>query len=342
MPKRAKNLWADVVSYENLFAAFRRVRKGKRFHPAVLKMYYSLDDTLFGIRERLLAGTWTPAPYREFWVQERKPRLIHAPSAPDRVVHWALMLQAAPVFERRFIADSYACREGKGAHIASQRAREYIRAASGKWGNPYILKADISKYFPSIDQAVLMRRVERVIADKHVLWLFDTLIRNGKAGYGVGIPIGALTSQWLANLYLDALDHYIKDDLGIQYYLRYMDDFIVIGPSKAWCRTVLDQVEKFLTCALHLRLNPKTGIWPVTHGLDFVGYRHWSDHVLPRKRTVKRARAQFRDMKRLYAKGRIDLEYVRPRVASFTGYMKHCDGYQSLEHMLDEFVLIRP
>lgn len=136
---------------------------------------------------------------------------------------------------------------------------------------PYILKADISKYFPSIDQAVLMRRVERVIADKSVLWLFDTLIRNGNPGYGVGIPIGALTSQWLANLYLDSLDHYIKDDLGIQYYLRYMDDFVVIGPSKLWCRTVLEQVEKYLTCTLHLRLNPKTGIWPVTHGLDFVG-----------------------------------------------------------------------
>ena len=162
MPKRAKNMWADVVSYENLFAAFRKVRKGKRFHPAILKMYYALDDTLFHIRERLIAKTWTPAPYREFWVQERKPRLINAPAAPDRVVHWALMLQAAPVFERRFIADSYACREGKGAHIASQRAREYIRAASHKWGNPYILKADISKYFPSIDQAVLMRRVERI------------------------------------------------------------------------------------------------------------------------------------------------------------------------------------
>ena len=164
----------------------------------------------------------------------------------------------------------------------------------------------------------------------------------GNPRYGFDIPIGALTSQWLANLYLDSLDHYIKDDLGIQYYLRYMDDFVVIGPSKLWCRTVLEQVEKYLTCALHLRLNPKTGIWPVTHGLDFVGYRHWSDHVLPRKRTVKRARAQFKDMKQLYAKGRIDLEYVRPRVASFTGYMQHCDGYRSLEYMLDDFVLIKP
>ena len=341
MPKRAKNIWADVVSYENLFAAFRKVRKGKRFHPAILKMYYSLDDTLFNIRERLIAKTWTPAPYREFWVQEHKPRCINAPAAPDRVVHWALMKQVAPIFERRFITDSYACREGKGAHIASRRAREYIRAASQKWSNPYILKADISKYFPSIDQAVLMQRVERIIADESVLWLFDVLIRNGNPKYGVGIPIGAFTSQWLANLYLDGLDHYMKDDLGIRYYLRYMDDFVVIGPSKSWCRTVLEQVETYVTHTLHLRLNPKTGIWPVTHGLDFVGYRHWSDHVLPRKRTVKRARAQFKCMKQLYAQGRIDLDYIRPRVASFTGYMSHCDGYETLEHILNTLVLVR-
>lgn len=341
MPRRARNLWPQVVDFENLHLAFRKVRHGaKRFHPQLMRMYYALDDTLFALQESLITHTWQPLPYREFWINEVKPRFISAPAAPDRVVHWALMLQVGPVFERRFIHDSYACRENKGSHQASRRAQDFLRAATVQWGRPYILKCDISKYFPSIDQRILMQRLERIIADPDVLWLFDAIIRNGQACPSVGIPIGALTSQWLANVYLDALDHFIKDDMGLPYYIRYMDDFVFMGPSRQWCATVLAQVEKFLQ-SLRLTLNPKTAIWPASHGLDFVGYRHWTDHILPRKRTVKRARRLLRAMKRDFARGRIDTEYVRPRVASFTGYMQHCDGHTTLEKMLEDFVLVR-
>lgn len=119
-----------------------------------------------------------------------------------------------------------------------------------------------------------MQRVERCISDENTLWLFETIIRNAGNGFGVGIPIGALTSQWLANLYLDTLDHFVKDDMGVAYYLRYMDDFVIVGPDKMWCRSVLTQITDFLTCTLRLTLNPKTGIWPMSQGLDFVGYRH--------------------------------------------------------------------
>lgn len=321
--------------------AFRRVRRGKRFHPQLMRFYYELEDSLYRLAESLDNYSWRPGPFNEFWITEIKPRFIAAPPVLDRIVHWALMLRAMPIFERRFISDSFACRVGKGTHLASARARQFLREATNRWGKPYILKADISKYFPSIDQAILMRRVERIIADDHVLWLFDSIIRNNSPGYGTGVPIGSLTSQWLANLYLDPLDHFMKDELGIKHYIRYMDDFVVIGPSKEWCKTVWGLVDAF-AATLKLKLNPKTGIWPASHGIDFVGYRHWTDHVLPRKRTVKRAKKQFRALRKQYAKGMIDLEYIRPRVASFTGYMKHCDGYKTLEHILGEFVLIKP
>lgn len=341
MPKRFGNLWEDIVSYENLFKAFKKVRLGKRFHAPVLKVYYNLDDHLFDIQERLKNHTWKPAPFREFWIQETKPRFISAPAVQDRIVHWALMLQVGSLFERRFIDHSYACRVAMGAHLASTHAQEMLRSASGKWGKPYILKGDVSKYFPSIDQAVLMKRVERIVSDKNVLWLFDTIIKNNAREYGIGIPIGSLTSQWLANLYLDAFDHFIKDDIGAHYYLRYMDDFVLIGPNKEWCKTILEQAEGYLNCVLHLRLNPKTAIFPASHGLDFVGYRHWTDHILPRKRTVQRAKKQFKSLPARYAKGEIDLEYIRPRVASFAGYMGHCNGYKTLEHILENLVLVK-
>ena len=318
--------------------AFKKVRCGKRFHPGLMKFYYRLTDRLFDLAESLDNYTWRPGIFREFWINEVKPRFITAPPVHDRIVHWALMLQIAPVFERHFILDSYACREGKGAHLASKRTLEFLRSASAKWGKPFIFKADISKYFPSIDQKILMQRLSRIIKDQHVLWLFDTIIRNNCREYGTGLPIGALTSQWMANLYLDPLDHFLKDDLGIKFYVRYMDDFVIIGPSKDWCHNIWRQVENF-TAGLKLTLNPKTGIWPVTQGLDFVGYRHWTDHVLPRKRTVKRARHSFRSIQKLWAKGLIDTEYVRPRVASFTGYMKHCDSHVTLEKILEKFIL---
>ena len=133
---------------------------------------------------------------------------------------------------------------------------------------------------------------------------------------------------------------FIKETLGIKYYIRYMDDFVVIGPSKAWCHVALDTIEKRVNLR-KLRLNPKTDIYPVSQGIDFVGYRHWTDHTLPRKRTVKRARRLFADIQRLYGMGSVDISCIAPRVASFTGYMQHCDGYQTLDRILDRFVLLR-
>lgn len=242
-----------------------------------------------------------------------------------------------------FFGHIFPAKNGAGTTFASatsRRLRAFLRAATALWGKPYILKADISKYFPSIDQRILMDTVSRLIGDPDVLWLFDAIIRNNGANYGVGIPIGALTSQWLANLYFDPVDHFIKDDMGLRFYLRYMDDFVIIGPTKQWCQTVLDNVRDFLACR-RLTLNPKTDIFPASHGVDFVGYRHWVDRVLPRKRTVKRARKAFRSFPVRYARGEIDLDYIRPRVASFTGYMGHCDGYATLEHILERLVLTR-
>jgi hypothetical protein len=277
------------------------------------------------------------SPFREFVIHEPKMRRIQAPEFSDRVVHQAVMLHAAPVFERRFIQDTYANREGYGTHLASYRLRSFLRAASAKWAKPYIIKGDIHKYFPSIPHAPLMRRITRLFSDPGVIRFFDVLIHG--SGYEArGLPIGSLTSQWLANLYLDALDHHVKDDMGAPYYLRYMDDFVLAGPDKQWCRAMLERIGGYVA-GLDLTLNPKTRIQPISQGVDFVGYRHWTDHVLPRKRTVQRAKKQFKTMLRQYGARKIDLDHVRARVVSFTGYMSHCNGRNTLEHILAKFVL---
>ena len=338
MAKRAKHIWPDMVSFGNLLEAWRKVQLGKRYRPAVVRFRAAQEDNLLGLRDRLQSHTWEPSPCRRFRILEVKPRTIDAPTIGDCVVHHAAMNLLEPWFERRFIADSYACRKGKGTHAASLRTREFMRAASAQWGRPYVLKGDIAKYFSSIDHNRLLSMLPRIISDPDVLWLFERIVRHN--GYEEkGLPLGCLTSQWLANLYLDALDHYVKDDMGVKYYVRYMDDFVIIGPSKAWCWATLESIRNFVEISLLLRLNPKTGVWPISRGIDFVGYRHWTDHVLPRKRTIKRARTAFRSFPGLYRAGKIDLDYIRSRVVSFTGYMAHCDGHTTLEHILARLVL---
>ena len=338
MAKRAKHIWPDMVSFGNLLEAWRKVQLGKRYRPAVVRFRAAQEDNLLDLRDRLQSHTWEPSPCRRFRILEVKPRTIDAPTIGDCVVHHAAMNLLEPWFERRFIADSYACRKGKGTHAASLRTREFMRAASAQWGRPYVLKGDIAKYFSSIDHDRLLSMLPRIISDPDVLWLFERIVRHN--GYEEkGLPLGCLTSQWLANLYLDALDHYVKDDMGVRYYVRYMDDFVIIGPSKAWCWTALENIRNFVEISLLLRLNPKTGVWPISRGIDFVGYRHWTDHVLPRKRTVKRARTAFRSFPGLYRAGKIDLDYIRSRVVSFTGYMAHCDGHTTLGHILARLVL---
>lgn len=339
MPKTVGNIWGDIACFSNLALAYHRVRKGKKYAHDTIAFYAALEENLFDLERRLRDRTWTPAPFREFTVKTPKLRLVQAPAFADRVVHQAVMFHAAPVFERRFISDSYANRVGFGTHLASHRLRHFLRAASARWERPYIIKADIKSYFASIPHEPLLLRLTRLFSDPGVLWFFGQVVRNG--GFvEKGLPIGSLSSQWLANLYLDSLDHLIKDELGIKYYVRYMDDFVIVGEDKAWCRATLARLQGHLE-GLQLALNPKTDIRPISKGVDFVGYRHWTDHALPRKRTVKRARKQFKTMKRLYHLGRIDLDAIRARVASFTGYMKHCDGYRSTMAILDNFVLAR-
>lgn len=341
MPKTFSNLWPQITAFENLVAAWNDVRRGKRFSPVILEYWSHLEENLLGLQQALLDHGWGPKPLRRFQVTIPKPRTIQAPACEDRVVHHALMRIVMPIFERRFRPESFACRKGMGIHGASRMTTAALRAARARWGAAYVLKGDISAYFASIDHDILLQRLRRVISDPDVLWLFETIIRK-TAGYvdGCGLPLGSLTSQWLANLYLDPLDHFIKDDLGAPYYMRYMDDWVLIGPDRQWCRTMLEMITAFLHL-LKLRVNPKTSIFPASHGVDFVGYRHWSDHTLPRKRTVKRARIQFRMLRALYGRGRVDLEYIRPRIASFTGYMQHCDGFTTLENILENFVLVR-
>jgi len=240
-------------------------------------------------------------------------------------------------FKKKFIYDSYACRRDKGTHAAVARLQKFMRKLRRSHENFYILKADISQYFPSINRSILRQIIKRTIRCKDTLWLIETIISQTDQG----LPVGALTSQLFANVYLNELDHFIKDQLGVKYYLRYMDDFVIAHPDKKYLKQLLCDIQDFLITRLALKLNPKTRIYHYAQGVDFAGYRTWPTHVLPRKRNVKRARKMFRKLMKDYARNIIDLDYIKPRLISFVGYMKHCNSRTTLHHIFSEFILRR-
>jgi RNA-directed DNA polymerase len=234
--KRLGDTWERIVSFENLLAAYRKARRGKAHRPPVAEFSLRLESELLELKRALEEGTYRPGQYRLFTVYERKPRLIAAAPFRDRVVHHAVMNVIEPPLDRTFIPDSYACRLGKGVHKAVDRYQAWARRYC------YVLKMDIERYFPSIDHAILKEKLYRRIKDRPTLALLERIIDGAPHGpisleyfpsddllapleRRTGIPIGNLTSQFFANLYLDDLDHYIKQTLGCRAYLRRANPF---------------------------------------------------------------------------------------------------------------------
>lgn len=340
MAKSFGGLWEKIISFENLLAAYREARKGKAEKPEVLFFSDKLESNLIRIQGELALGKWTPAPYREFLaVHSMKRRFVQAPAFSDRVVHHALIRITQPLLERGWVYDSYACRVGKGTHSSVARLKKFLFQASRRWPKPYVLQIDVSKFFPSIHHETLIEMIDGVFRENEIRSLFREII-TARNPSGIGLPIGALTSQTLANHYLSEADHFVKECLGVKFYVRYMDDMIILG-EKQKLRAMLADIEWMLQARLKLKINPKTKIFPSACGVDFAGYRTWETHILPRKRNMKAARRRFKAISLRYARGEVDLDYALARLASFIGYTKHCDSTKSADSALKHLILRR-
>ncbi|MDO5116016.1 MAG: reverse transcriptase/maturase family protein [Synergistaceae bacterium] len=341
MPKTVGGIWRQVIEFDSLYAAFLRAQKRLKDVESVLRYRANLEENLVTLQNELIWHTWRPAPPRNFEVYEPKRRDIAAPAFRDRVAHQALVAAIEPHFERRFISASYACRAGMGTHAAVAKAQSMLREARAMWGDRvWVLKCDIKSYFRSIDHETLKGINRRTISDPDVLWMMDRIIDHGGEG-DKGLDIGALTSQLEANVYADQLDHVIKDKWGVKYYARYMDDFVIISGEKERLRVMLWAIGDYVEKILKLRLNPKTGILAATQGLDFCGYRIWATHMLPRKRNTRRIHKRLRRMARLYASGQLDIQKAEQVIASYLGYMQHCQGFKTAAAFLEELVFSR-
>jgi len=280
-----KNLFEKICSFENLHLAYLKARTCKRYRSYILEFSFYLEENLLKLQEELQNQTYQHGRYREFIIHDSKKRHIKAAPFRDRVVHHALCNIIEPIFDKGFIYDSYACRKGKGTHRGVKRLQKFLKNELNK----YCLKCDISKYFESIDHQILLSIIQKKISDKKTIWLIREILESTCEEPGKGIPIGNLTSQLFANIYLNELDQFVKHRLRVRYYLRYMDDFLILGKEKSYLWGILREIQKFLNNNLSLKLHPKkVQILPVRKGIDFLGYRVFKDYRLLRKSTVKR------------------------------------------------------
>lgn len=343
--KTIKGLFAKIIDFENLYEAWDAARKGKRYRAEVMKFSSNLESNLIDIQNHLIYGTYRVGRYRPFFVYEPKKRLVMALPFRDRVVQWAIYRQLFPLIEKQFIEDSYACRKGKGTHKAADRLQYWLRQTDRKPDRYYYLKLDISKYFYRVDHAVLIDLLRREIRDEPLISLLATIINSEDTRFGlptgcdpdaiafdewlddVGMPIGNLTSQMFANMYMNEVDQFAKHELRIHYYIRYMDDIIILHPDKKYLGEVKNEIEQFLNENLHLQLNKKTVIRPCSMGIDFVGFRIWATHRLLKKKTVKRIKRRIAFLAAATREGKIPQETYDRSIASYKGMMEHFNSY---------------
>ena len=317
--KRHGRLWQRITDIENLHEAYRRARKGKSWQNTVKRFESHLDQNLLRIQQSLMTKSFRTSPYTEKIIHEPKTRTIYRlPFDPDRVVQHALMNVIEPIWSALFIDDSYACIIGKGIHAGSRRTMEFIRK------NRFCLKMDISKFYPSVDHDILFDIVKRKIKCADTLWLIRNIIYSFPGGKNV--PIGNYTSQWFGNLYLNELDTFIKQQEGVRHYVRYCDDFCLFSNDKARLSDLAHKIRNFLASRLKLALS-KCDLFPVSRGVDFLGYRHFPKYILIRKSTVKRVKKWLAALPALYRSGEIPRERMMSSIASTVGWLRWANSY---------------
>jgi retron-type reverse transcriptase len=331
--KTYNHLYEKIINFENLLRAARKAQQGKRYKSTVAAFHFQLEENLLQLQRQLQQKTYQPGRYRTFYVFDPKQRMISAAPYHDRVVHHALCNVIEPIFEKTFIYDSYANRKGKGTHQAIARYQYYAQQFQ------YVLKVDIRKFFPSIDHAILKQEIRRKIRCPNTLWLIDRIIDNSNpqefhlqwfAGDHLftpverrsGLPIGNLTSQFWANVYLNRFDHFVKETLQVTGYIRYVDDFVLLGNDKHQLKQWKEAVVQYLAT---LRLTPhphKTQIHHTKDGVPFLGFRVFPQHRYVRKEKVKRYRRYLQRNLQRRQEGTLSPQTLEDQLNAWLGHLR--------------------
>ncbi len=348
-----------IYSWENLLEAYHEAARDKWYRNDVTAFAARLEENLISIQNDLMWRTYTVGRYRQFYVTEPKKRLVMALGFRDRVVQWAIYRQINQELDNGMIYHSYGCRVEKGNTRAADRLQYWCTLVDRKPERWHYLKLDISKYFYRVDHEVLLGILRRKYPDEDgLLWLMETIINCDHTPFGlppgksadevppserlfeVGMPIGNLTSQLLANVCLNELDQYIKHELKCHFYVRYMDDMVLLAEEAATLNEWRVLIEDYLNRILHLELNSKTTIGLVCRGITFVGCRIYPGYRKPTPNTVRKMKARMRYIAKEYEAGLIDFDAVDATMQSYFGMLGHCAAY-GLKTWISENIIFK-
>ena len=323
----------DIISLENLLAAWREFLPGKRNKKDVGIFAIRLMDNLFRLHQDLLYHDYSPGAYESFKISDPKPRQIHKASVRDRLLHHAIYNQLYLFFDKAFIYDSYSCRVGKGTHKTISRFQDYFNKVSrNNTRNCWVLKGDIRKFFASIDQEILFGILKEKIVDKDIIWLLEKVIFSFNSGVErKGLPLGNLTSQLFANIYLSEFDQFVKHHLKINYYIRYADDFVIMSDDREYLKNLIAPIKEFLFTSLKLDIHPKkVFIRTVSSGVDFLGWVVFPDYKILRQTTKRR---MFKKLK--------ENNYKEESFNSYMGMISHGNTKKIRKDILNSYLINR-
>ena len=323
--------YSNLISIENLFQAWSEFRKGKSKRFDVQEFERHLEDNLFELQESLKNKTYRHGNYQSFYVNDPKQRHIHKAGVSDRVVHHLLYTFLYELFDNSFIYDSYSCRLDKGTHKGVRRLEKFTRKVSKNYTEPcWALKCDIKKFFASVDHEILYQLLVKKIQDQDILWLLKQVIESFNIdNTHKGIPLGNLTSQIFANIYLNELDQFVKHKLKIKYYLRYADDFLVLSNYKDTLQRSLVIIAEFLKNDLKLDLHPDKIVFRnIKWGIDFLGYIVLPHYILPRTKTRRRIFIKLKE--------KMNKDNFNQSLQSYLGYLKHANAYKLTDKLKNE------
>ena len=346
--KKIRDIYLKIISKENLYAAVYMAAKGRRYRDTTADFNFYLEEEIDRLHRELSQKTYCHGKYRLFTIYEPKERKIAAAPFRDRVVHHAVHDVIEPIIDKTFIYDSYACRKDKGTHKAVDRAQSFLRA------NKFCFHGDIKKYFPSINHGMLKEILRRKIDDADLLWLLDEIIDSAMSLRGavgdeaiaerrdcfapkcgarndsrIGLPIGNLTSQFFANLYLSELDYFIKFDLRERYYLRYMDDFLVFGNDKRELFKIRETIGDFLNNNLSLNLHEgKSQVYQTKRGINFLGFRIFRNYRRLTSNNTRRFRKRLKSfgyLSRTFPEDKTVRDEIRDSVRCWVAHSKYAN-----------------
>ena len=337
--KTHNKLYEKLYSTDNLISAFRKARKGKSKKNYVINFESNLERNIAILQRDLRLKKYLPSRLKKFIIRDPKTRTIHASVFRDRIVHHAIINLIQPIYEKIFIYDSFASRKSKGTHSAVERFESFVRKVSSngrKIKNPfnnnsikgYVLKADIKHYFATIDHKVLINILRKKINDENFIGLIKIVLDNFETKYkGQGLPLGNYTSQFFANVYLNHLDYFVKHKLKAKYYIRYVDDFVILHKNKKVLEEYLDKITKYLRF-LKLELHPdKSEIHALRNGITFLGYRIFYYYRLLRKRNIRYFNRKLKENIELYRRGEIDDKKLKGFLDGWNGYSSFANIY---------------